>query len=55
MDGSSLRVSGYERPIKAFHGRYKAIYRWSGEQMAIGEVFKKVLDMSGGKVSCFDF
>jgi hypothetical protein len=47
MDGSSLRVTGNERPINAFQGRYKAIYRWAAEQTAIGELFKKLLDQSG--------
>jgi hypothetical protein len=55
MDGSSLRVTGYERPINAFEGRYKTIYRWAAEEMAIGILFKKLLDLSGTKVDCFHY
>ena len=54
-DGSSLRVSGYERPIKAFEGKFKTINRWAAEDMAIGALFKKFLDLSGTKISCFYF
>lgn len=55
MDGSSLRITGYERPVNAFEGRYKTIYRWAGEQTAIGELFKKLLDNSGTIVDCFHY
>lgn len=55
MDGSGLRVTGYERPIKAFEGRYKIIYRWAAEEMAIGILFKKLLDLSGTTVDCFHY
>ena len=55
MDGSALHVTGYERPIKAFEGRYKTIYRWAAEEMSIGILFKKLLDLSGTKVECFHY
>lgn len=55
VDGSVLTVTGYERPIKAFEGRYKKIYRWSAEAMTIGILFKKLLDLSGTKVDCFHY
>ncbi len=55
FDGSSLRVVGYERPINAFQGRYKTIYRWAAEDMAIGQLFKRLLDLSGNKVDCFHY
>lgn len=55
MDGSGLTVTGYERSINAFEGRYKKIYRWAAEEMTIGILFKKLLDLSGIKVDCFHF
>lgn len=55
MDGSGLRVTGYERPINAFEGRYKTIYRWAAEEMTIGVLFKKLLYLSGTKVDCFHY
>lgn len=55
MDGSNLRVAGYERSINAFKGRYKTIYRWAAEEMAIGVLFKKLLDLSNTKVDCFHY
>lgn len=55
FDGSSLRVVGYERPINAFQGRYKTIYRWAAEDMAIGHLFKRLFDLSGNKVDCFHY
>jgi hypothetical protein len=55
MDGSSLTVTGYERPINAFEGRYKKIYRWAAEEMTIGILFKKILDLSNTKVDCFHY
>ena len=55
MDGSGLTVTGYERPINAFEGRYKKIYRWTAEKMAIGILFKKLLDISSTKVDCFHY
>lgn len=55
MDGSGLTVTGYERPINAFEGRYKKIYRWAAEEMTIGVLFKKLLDLSGTKVDCFHY
>lgn len=55
MDGSSLHVTGYEKPINAFEGRYKTIYRWAAEEMAIGVLFKKLLDLSNTKVDCFHY
>lgn len=55
LDGSGLLVSGYERPINAFKGRYKTIYRWAAEEMAIGVLFKTVLDLAGIKVDCFRY
>lgn len=55
FDGSSLRVTGYERPINAFEGRYKTIYRWAAEDMAIGQLFKRLLDLSDNKVDCFHY
>jgi hypothetical protein len=55
FDGSSLRVIGYERPINAFEGRYKMIYRWAAEHMAIGQLFKRLLDLTGNKVDCFHY
>jgi hypothetical protein len=55
MDGSGLTLTGYERPINAFEGRYKKIYRWAAEEMAIGILFKRLLDLSGTKVDCFHY
>lgn len=55
FDGSNLRVTGYERPINAFEGRYKTIYRWAAEDMATGQLFKRLLDLSGNKVDCFHY
>jgi hypothetical protein len=52
-DGSSLHVYGYERPVSAFTGRHKGIYRWAPEETAIGILFKDVLDMSVVRVKCF--
>ena len=55
MDGSGLRVTGFEMPKNAFEGRYKTIYRWAAEDMSIGILFKKLLYMSEIKVDCFHF
>ena len=55
MDGSSLAVTGYQRPINAFQGRYNRISRWAAEKSALGESFKLVLEMSGIKVPCFHY
>jgi hypothetical protein len=55
FDGSSLFVTGYERPIKAFQGKYKTIYRWSAERTALGVLFKKLLDLSRTTVDCFHY
>ena len=54
-DGSALTVIGYQRPGNAFQGRYNKVYRWSAEEMALGELFKTVLEMSGIKGTCFHF
>ena len=53
MDGSGLRLIGYERPLNSFEGRHKKIYRWAAEEMTIGILFKKLLDHSGANVDCF--
>lgn len=55
LDGSSLRVIGYESPTTAFKGKYKMIYRWAAENTAIGQLFKRLLDLSGNKVDCFHY
>jgi hypothetical protein len=55
MDGSSLRVVGYEVPKNAFEGRYKVVDRSSAEKMALGEAFKLVWDYSGVSVPCFPY
>ena len=55
MDGSGLTVTGYERPINAFEGRYKKIYRWAAEEMTIGILFKNLLELSDTKVDCFHY
>ncbi|MFN8437810.1 MAG: hypothetical protein U0V72_09230 [Cytophagales bacterium] len=55
LDGSSLCVIGYERPINDFEVRYKMIYRWAAEDMVIGQLFKRLLDLSGNKVDCFHY
>jgi hypothetical protein len=54
-DGSTLSITGFERPIKAFKGRYKIVHRWAAENTAIGKLFKRLLDLSGNKVDCFHF
>ena len=53
FDGSDLRVTGYERKVNTFAGRDKTIYRWGAEETAIGQLFKKCLDLSGITVDCF--
>jgi hypothetical protein len=55
VDGSGLTVTGYQKPINAFKGRYKKVYRWSAEEMTIGILFKNILNISGTTVQCFHF
>jgi len=55
LDGSNLRVEGYQRPVNAFMGNYQSIYRWTAEETAMGVTFKRLLDLSGIKVECFHF
>lgn len=55
LDGSELTVTGYEKPINAFKGRYSSVWRWAAEKTALGEAFKLVLDLSEVKVPCFHF
>jgi len=55
LDGSDLRVTGYEAPKNAFEGRYKVVSRWAAERIALGEAFKLVWDYSGVKVPCFHY
>lgn len=55
FDGSSLDVTGFEKPRKAFKGNYKRIYRWAAEETAIGTSFKHLLNLSGVSVDCFRF
>jgi hypothetical protein len=53
FDGSSLTVTGYQRPVNAFQGQYSKVYRRSAEETMLGELFKKILEMSGCKATCF--
>jgi hypothetical protein len=55
LDGSALIVTGYEKPVNAFDGRYKKIYRWAAEDMTIGILFKNLLHLSGTTIDCFHF
>ena len=55
MDGSSLSVTGYQKPVNAFEGRYTKISRWAAEKTALGGSFKYVLDLSGINVPCFRY
>ena len=55
VDGSGLTVTGYQRPVNAFQGRYHKVYRWAAEKMALGELFKNVLDLTQIKSHCFRF
>lgn len=54
-DGSSLTIDGYRRYGGSKDYKYKSVYRWSSEDMAVGELFKHVLDLSDIKVDCFKF
>jgi len=52
VDGSKLQITGYLASVNGFQGKYKKIYRWSAERMAIGVLFKNILDKSGIKIDC---
>lgn len=54
LDGSSLRVYGYKKDGRNRY-RMKGIYRWSAEETAIGDLFKKTLVLSGIKVECYRY
>jgi hypothetical protein len=55
LDGSGLRVTGYQKPPHSFEAKYKVIHRWAAENMAIGKLFKRVFELSGNNVACFHF
>jgi hypothetical protein len=55
VDGSSLRVTGYERAKNAFQGRYSVVYRWAADHTALGEAFRLALATSKIKVGCIGY
>ncbi len=55
FDGSDLIVTGYEKPINAYQGRYHNVIRWAAEETALGEAFYTVWQMSKIKVPCFHY
>ena len=55
LDGSDLKIIGFESPVNSFNGRYKYIYRWAAEKSAIGNAFKTALEISNVNVNCFHY
>ncbi|MBR9860212.1 hypothetical protein GYB22_05595 [bacterium] len=54
FDGSTLTVAGYNK-YGTTPDQTKIIRRWAAEEMAIGKLFKQILDETGTVVECFRY